>query len=260
MFGTIHRQPYVLHRFKMLLASKMRKEIHENLSEHDVICYTDYSKELELFDQEQCKSEMYGASQMTKQLIGQVLEMTVKPPSAPLSLSYDPTNHNISFEKPSLDGGSRIQCFEVHIKPDGCNTWYLFKQIEVKYLSSDPVIPDNLFGRLGGTFHLRVYSKNLSGLGAASDLTVDLGGDLPFRPKLENELTANHFEEKYVTFLVEYFFFSDHSDAPKDWRTITECKKIALADIRVRFSRDIKRLITVTDTGGENNGSTVSVY
>ena len=66
MFGKIHRQPYVLHRFKMLLASKMRQEIHQNLTEKDAICYTDYSKELELTDQEQCKSELYGASNITK--------------------------------------------------------------------------------------------------------------------------------------------------------------------------------------------------
>ena len=41
-------QPYVRHKLKMLLASKMRQEIHENLSVHDVVAYSDYSKELEI--------------------------------------------------------------------------------------------------------------------------------------------------------------------------------------------------------------------
>ena len=41
MFGSkIHKQPYVEHRFKMLLASKMRQDLHQNLSEHDVVAYS----------------------------------------------------------------------------------------------------------------------------------------------------------------------------------------------------------------------------
>ena len=143
------------------------------------------------------------------------------------------------FEKPEFDGGSKIQCYEAHIKSDTSDTWYLFSTIEVKYLSSDPSIPENMFGRLGGIFNLRVCARNLSGLGLSSELVIRLNGDLPLRPGLENEFPENHFDEKYLTCLVEYFFFSDHSDAPKDWRTITKCKQIALEDIRTRFCTEI---------------------
>ena len=108
LFGKIHKQPYVQHKFKMLLATKLRQEIHENLSESDIICYTDYSKELECGSQEQIKSGMYGASNVTKQLIGQIFELRVILPSAPISVSFDIVSQTITFEKPLLDGGSRI--------------------------------------------------------------------------------------------------------------------------------------------------------
>ena len=61
----------------MLLANKMRKELHQNLSEKDIVIYSDFSKELELTCQEQCKSEAFGASNLTKQFVGQVCELTV---------------------------------------------------------------------------------------------------------------------------------------------------------------------------------------
>ena len=90
MFGNkVHKQPYIQHRLKMLLASKMRKEIHENISESDIVAYSDYSKELEITGQEQCKSEIYGASNQTIQLVGQVFESRVLPPGPPLQLQFE---------------------------------------------------------------------------------------------------------------------------------------------------------------------------
>ena len=258
MFGTkIHKQPYVQHRLKMLLATRMRQEIHQNLSENDVVGYSDFSKELELTSQEQCKSSMFGASNQTKQLIGQVYELKVLPPGPPVGLQFDEVNQQLSFQKPTQDGGSRIQVYEVHVKHE--NSWFLLLSIEVKYLSSEPEIKEKIFGRLGGQYFLRVYSRNLSGLGEFSEISVNLAGDLPFHPKLEHELPEDHFSKENLTWLAEYFFLSEHGDAPKTWRTIKKCKQIALSDIRSRFCRDIHRCITVTDTGGENNGSTVSL-
>ena len=48
--------------------------------------------------------------------------------------------------------------------------------------------------------------------------------------------------------------------AIQNWKTIQKCKEIALLDLRERFCREITRLISISDTGGENNGSTVSFY
>ena len=44
----------------------------------------------------------------------------------------------------------------------------------------------------------------------------------------------------------------------QNWRTIQHCKAIALSDLRTRFDRSINRVISISDTGGENNGSSVS--
>ena len=42
----------------------------------------------------------------------------------------------------------------------------------------------------------------------------------------------------------------------QNWKTIQKCKEMALKDLKKL--RDIKRVICVSDTGGENNGSTVT--
>ena len=182
--------------------------------------------------------------------------MRVLVPSAPLRLLWDPNTNQLSFEPPEQDGGSRIQLYEVHVMHQG--TWYLLVCIEVKYLSSVPVIPENIFGRLSGQYCLRVYSRNLAGVGDYSETLVNLTGDIPFHPKSVNELSEDHFVQKNRTWLAEFFFISDHGDAPKTWKTVKKCKQIAISDLRERFARDFRRCITVTDTGGENNGSTVS--
>ena len=258
MFGNkIHRQPYAQHKLKMLLAGRMRQDLHQNLSENDVVIYSDFSKELELTGQEQCKSEMYGASNLTKQLVGQVCELKVLPPGPPEDLHFDPETQKVSFTKPHNNGGSRIQLYEVHIQL--VTTWYLLTTVDVGYLSGEPNIPEKIFGRIGGQFSMRVYSRNLSGLGPYSGISISLNGNLPFNPKIEHELSEDHFTLKNLTWLAEFFFISDHGDMPKTWRSIIKCKQILLAEIRMRFLRDITRCIMVTDTGGENGGSTVSI-
>ena len=74
---------------------------------------------------------------------------------------------------------------------------------------------EDLFGRLTGTFNIRLYACNLCGLSPPSEVTVKLAGDLPFTPQPDQEITDGHFVQKYATFYNEYFFFSDHHDSPK---------------------------------------------
>ena len=96
-------------------------------------------------------------------------------------------------------------------------------------------------------------------MGTPVALSINLNGEQVFKPKIENELSEDHFSLKHLTWLSEYFFISDHGDVPKTWRTINKCKQILLADVQSRFSRVISRCVMVTDTGGENGGSTVSI-
>ena len=89
VFGNYHQLPFIMHKLKMLLGSKMRKDIHQNLTSTDVVCYTDYSKEFEALDNEQCKSSAFGASNVTIQLIGQIFELKVLPSSPPTMLAFN---------------------------------------------------------------------------------------------------------------------------------------------------------------------------
>ena len=103
----------------------------------------------------------FWALNITTQLIGQVYEIKVNIPSEPVNLSYITNTKSIHFEKPKFDGGSRIQQYEIHIKTEKTDIWYLYQTVNVKTLSSDPQIPENIFGRLGGTFTLRDYAQML---------------------------------------------------------------------------------------------------
>jgi hypothetical protein len=213
VFGNFLKQPYVKHHLKMLLGSKMRKDIHQNLQIHDAVCWSDYSKELEVCGQEQCKTSAFGASNVTIQLIGQVYELLMLPPSCPTNLSF--IQESLTFSKPNLDGGSNIQCYEIHIRDMPSETWYFYRKVDVRYLSQEPDIPTNIFGRLSGVFQVRIHARNLCGLGEGSELSVEVGGDLPFMPKERDEISAETFLQKYNTFLAEFFFCSDHNDSPK---------------------------------------------
>ena len=213
VFGTFHQQPFIQHRFKMLLGSKMRNDVHENLEITDAACWTDYSKEIEINEQESCKSAAFGASNVTIQLIGQVYELRVLPPSNPSLLCFLPDKNSLTFSKPDLDGGSNIQLYEIHLQPVNVETWYFFKSVGVKYLSQEPQIPDNLFGRIRGVFKLRVFARNLCGIGDYSEIELELQGDLTFLT--EEHAEVNLVSPKYCTFYAEYFFMSDHNDAGK---------------------------------------------
>ena len=214
VFGDFHKQPYVQHRLKMLLANKMREDIHQNLGVTDAACWTDFSKELEVHEQEECKSSAFGASNTTIQLVGQVYEIRVVPPTSPTYLDFNQTEKCLTFAKPANDGGSNIQSYEIHIKPDNGSTWFHFQSVRVRKLSQDPELPV-LFGRLGGVYQVRVLARNLCGLGASIETTVKLDGDLPFQPQDHSEILSGSFDQKYCTFFAEYFFCSDHNDAPK---------------------------------------------
>ena len=158
LFGKVHLMPYIQHRLKMLLASKMRQDIHKNLRVCDLACYTDYSKEIEVIDQEQVKSSAFGASNITIQLIGQIYEILAIKPSAPTSLAFDENLQKLSFAGPVLDGGSHIQFYEIHIRAAAAldSPWQLLSKVKVGKFCSEPEIPPNIFGRLGGEFLVRV--------------------------------------------------------------------------------------------------------
>ena len=127
----------------------MRSDVHENLETTDAACWTDYSKEIEINEQESCKSAAFGASNVTIQLIGQVYELRVLPSSSPNLLSFLPGENSLKFSKSNIDGGSNLQLYEIHFQPLNEETWYFFKSVSVKYLSQEPQIPPNIFGRLG---------------------------------------------------------------------------------------------------------------
>ena len=234
-------------------------------------------------------------------MVGQVWELTVSPPSSPTLAHFNAAEANLTFSKPELDGGSNIQCYEAHIKPQNDEIWYHFQSVNVKYLSQEPVSPVT-FGRLSGVFLLRVFARNFCGLGAFTETTVNLQGDLPFQKEDYSEVFTNSFKQNYCTFLAEFFFLSDHNDMPKvnliqilvihmvlnsavlcsqisrnlvhkiplkgdnnlkvflqNWKTISKCKELALAELERIYGRQIKRVISISDTGGENNGSVVSI-
>ena len=214
VFGNFHKQPYVLHRLKMLLGNKLREDVHQNLDLTDVACWTDFSKELEIQEQEECKSGAFGASNTTIQLVGQVYELRVVPPSSPTLVSFNHDEKSITFSKPVLDGGSNVQSYEVHMKPQNDLTWNHFQSVKVRNLSQEPETPV-LFGRLSGVFHVRVFARNLCGLGSFTQITLELDGDLPFLYQDYSEVLVSDLNQKYCTFFAEFFFFSDHNDAPK---------------------------------------------
>ena len=57
--------------------------------------------------------------------------------------------------------------------------WFLVMKIPVKPLSPDPDIPGHtLVYDLNGSFCIRVAARNISGLGASTELIVDLQGNL----------------------------------------------------------------------------------
>ena len=84
------KEPYLTHCLKKELGGMGRKDLRQNLGEEDIIIYTDFSKglfyhphyilhqiifysELEITHPEMLKSEAFGSSHKTYQLIPQVI-------------------------------------------------------------------------------------------------------------------------------------------------------------------------------------------
>ena len=66
---------------------------------------------------------------------------------------------------------------QVHIKEESTDDWFLLTTIVVKHLSSEPNLGERgQIGQLRGNFTLRVFARNISGLGEASELAVTLTG------------------------------------------------------------------------------------
>ena len=100
--------------------------------------------------------------------------MVVKPPTAPQNLTI--TSATFSFTTPQYLGGSNILRYEVDIQDPTSGVWYMFSHINVKYLSSEPELPDKPFGELGGEYKFRVYSVNLTGRGDFAEQIIELTG------------------------------------------------------------------------------------
>ena len=175
VFGS-RRETFLMHQLKKLLSTEARHEMRKSLSDNDVIAYSDFSKELALLVPEEIKSAAFGASNTTLQIIPQVYEMSVLPPSAPRNLSFD---SSLSFDHPELLGGSRLSEYEVHIQDPETSDWLLFHKIPIKPLSPDPdlAVADKL-SSLNGSFHIRVAARNRAGLGSTAELIVNVEGNV----------------------------------------------------------------------------------
>ena len=114
----------MVHSLRKCLGTKQRKNLRCNIGDEDLITYSDFSKELELVQPEQLKSEAFGASNKTFQVLPQVQELAAVQPTQPKNL--DIIDKNITFDPPDHNGGTRIQKYEVHLQPEFSDEWYLF--------------------------------------------------------------------------------------------------------------------------------------
>ena len=130
---------------------------------------------------------------------------------------------------------------QVHIKEESTDDWFLLTTIVVKHLSSEPNLGERgQIGQLRGNFTLRVFARNISGLGEASELAVTLAGwifcqtfnilfylflfpgGFDFNPEEHHRLPEDHFHLTHHTFWEEFLFVSDHGDSPKVWQKSTK--------------------------------------
>ena len=132
--------------------------------------------------------------------------------------------------------------------------WVQFKTVKVKYLSKEPDIPEAMFGNIKGFLVVKVVARNKSCSGAPAVLVVNLHGDCEFEQSLFSPVEET--ERTHATYWEEHIFISEHGDAPKDCSTIRKCSQLAIQSVRSR-GRPVDKLFFVTDTGGENHGSTV---
>ena len=168
------RETFLVHQLKKQLASNARQEMRKSLSDDHVIVYSDYSKELPLIVPEEIKSAAFGASNTTIQVIPQVYELAVVPPSAPQELMFD---ESLSFSSPKYLGGSRISGYEVHIEDPDTGDWYLLECRSVQPLTPEPDLSSACqLSSLRGSFHIRVAARNLAGLGQTASLSIEAHG------------------------------------------------------------------------------------
>ena len=186
-------------------------------------------------------------------MLPQVLELTAVQPSPPRNLQVQ--NKNLTFLCPEYVGGTRLQGYEVHIQPDQSDEWYLFLRIPVNSLSSDPDIPENLFGCISGTFQVRVCAETLAGVGMGEEVVATFEGEQKFESFRYCALGQNHFSRRSVTFWEEHIVLFDHGDMPKTWQSVRASTKLCLKNIEVNHNRKVERIFFVTDTGGENWGT-----
>ena len=119
---------------------------------------------------------------------------------------------------------------QVHIQDAECGDWFLLQCIPVQQLSSEPDFSGtSVLSSLSGTYNIRVAARNLSGLGATANLTLELDGTFFFETanltlilglKIWNcegyeVIEPNHFKRSYCTYWEEFIFLSDHADTPK---------------------------------------------
>ena len=129
-----------------------------------------------MINPEEIKSAAFGASNTTIQIVPQVYEMAVLPPSAPQQLLFD---GRLSFCKPEHLGGSRISAYEVHIEDPETGDWLMLQSIPVKHLVSDPDLSQMCqISKLRGAFHIRIAAKNRAGLGEVASLRLVAHGKL----------------------------------------------------------------------------------
>jgi len=252
IFGHNKHESYLQHVFKKELGTKGRSNLRKNIGDKDLIVYSDFSKELQLLQPESIKSEAFGASNKTFPLIPIVIEMTVLPAPAPENVQLK--NTQLFFTAPSLLSGGRLQGYEVHLSSVKEIHWVCLAKINVKYLSSEPELPDNIFGDLCGDFFVRVVARNLAGLGETAEILVHLSGRAQFNPATFDSVEDESFNRQSVSFWQELLFLSDHGEIPKDWRSIRAAVLRAVSVVRNQ-GRVIERIFMVTDTGGENWGT-----
>ena len=76
--------------------------------------------------------------------------------------------------------------------------WYLFGEVKVKKLSSEPDIPEKLFGILGGPVYLRVCAVNRAGRGVCAEQIVHLTGKNKNKTVFKTMMT----QHKYIVGLL----------------------------------------------------------
>ena len=114
----------------------------------------------------------------------------MKVPSPPLNLAV--IDGELMFSSPEYGGGRNISQyqvwpfnsnlarqkyhFQVQIRENGSDSWFLHTLIKVQHLSPEPDIPPKLLADLNGSFDVRVSAVNQAGLGQFAQVSTVLTG------------------------------------------------------------------------------------